>query len=268
MSKCVSVKNLKVSVVMPVFNDERFAVDSIRSVLAQTHDNIELLIVDDCSNDNTFSLVSSFKDERIKIFRNNKNMGAAFSRNLAIANSTGDYIAFLDGDDVWKANKVESQLSFMVENNISFSYTNFLVMNEDGNEIKKRVTGPKQISHKMFLKTNYVGCLTVMFRRDIYPDLSIPVSILKRNDYALWLKLSEKADCFLLNNELSLYRKRTKSSISSQFKGGLIKYHRELFSKLYGFGRIKSNMYAIRNVYYFFIRNFFFVKAIYNQRRR
>ena len=107
-------KDILVSVVMPVYNDGPFIEDTIVSVLNQTHSNFELIIVEDCSKDNSLEVIKSFEDNRIRLFQNVENKGAAFSRNFAIRHAKGEYIAFLDGDDLWEKDKLEKQLFFMI----------------------------------------------------------------------------------------------------------------------------------------------------------
>ena len=240
---------IKVSIVTPTYNGEKFIGDTIRSVLNQTHSNFELIIVDDCSTDNTQKIVKSFSDKRIQYFRNDKNEGGAFCRNLAISKAKGDYIAFLDGDDLWHREKLERQLKFMLEKNASFSCTDYELIDENGQKLGIKVTSPKFITHRMFKMVDYAGCLTVMYKRSVYPDLSIPNSIKKRNDYALWLKLSEKANCYALLETISYYRKST-NSISSGSKVKLLKYHAQVFRELYAYSFLKSWFYAFRNAYY------------------
>ena len=254
-------KDIKVSIVTPTYNCSKYVVKTISSVLNQTHDNFEIIVVDDCSTDSTVEEVKKIKDKRIKLFINSKNQGAAYCRNLALSKATGDYIAFLDGDDLWMKNKLEEQLSFMIANNISFSYTNYYVLNDKDNKICCFYTGPKNVNHKKFVKLDYVGCLTVMYKRTIYPNLSIPDDIYKRNDYALWLKLSEKADCRLLNKSLAIYRSRT-NSISSISKFKLIKYHKIVFNKLYGYRSLRSSLCAFRNVFHYVFKGIRYKKNV------
>ncbi len=256
----MNLENIKVSVITPTFNDEKFIARTIESILNQTHANLELLIVDDCSTDNTIKIIKEYNDHRIRLFVNDKNSGAAFSRNKAIREATGDYIAFLDGDDFWDVTKIESQLSFMVENNYLFSCTEYYIIDESNNKNGKYVTGPKIISHKKFLKMDYIGCLTSMYKRQIYPDLQIPNDIYKRNDYALWLKLSERTPCHYLYKKLAFYRKRSQGSISSGSKTKLVSYHKDLFQKLYGFSLVKAWFFALRNAIYFLLKKISYVK--------
>ncbi|MDR0935023.1 MAG: glycosyltransferase [Erysipelotrichaceae bacterium] len=249
--------NYKVSIITPAFNDERYISETIKSALGQTHTNFELIIIDDCSSDKTVDVIKSFNDERIVLIRNSENKGAAYSRNLGIKNASGDYIAFLDGDDLWKENKLEKQLSFMIENNYSFSASKYSLINEEGSPLYITYSAPKKMSHHTFLRFCPIGCLTAIYKREIYPDLSIPDSIKKRNDYALWIKLSERTNCYFLNENLAFYRKRRKS-LSSGKKTSLLKYHIALFKKIYGFSKVKANFYALRNVFYYIIKNLFY----------
>lgn len=250
-----------VSIIVPTYNCEKYVKKTIDSILNQTYQNFEIIVIDDCSSDSTVEIVESILDKRICFFKNKKQSGAAFSRNRGIANAKGDYIAFLDGDDIWHKTKLEEQLCFMKENNYDFSCTNYDVIDENDNPRGTIVTGPRIMKHRTFLKTDYVGCLTVMYKRDIYPNLSIPDTILKRNDYALWIKLSERTKCYRLNKVLASYRK-TSNSLSSGKKSKLVKYHKELFQKLYGFGKIRSTFYALRNVAYYFYRRLRYVKKV------
>ena len=248
-----------VSVIVPTHNCVKFVKKTIDSVLKQTYRNFEIIVIDDCSTDGTPEIVKSILDKRISLFINEKQSGAAFSRNRGISQANGSYVAFLDGDDVWSETKIEEQLSFMKINSYSFSFTNYDVIDENDIPLGLIVSGPKTITHKAFMKTNYVGCSTIMYKRDIYPNLQIPNTIYKRNDYALWLKLSEKACCHHLDKVLTSYRK-TSNSLSSGQKKNLIKYHKEMFQKLYQFSYIKASFFALRNVLYYFFRRMKYAK--------
>lgn len=248
-----------VSVIVPVFNDEKFIGETLQSICSQSYTNLEVIVIDDFSSDSTLNIVRNFKDKRIRIIQNKKNCGAAYARNIGISASNGEYISFLDGDDVWEREKVAKQLLFMQENNYVFSCTAYQLIDENSKPFNRTVKAPKRINHKAFIRSNYVGCLTVMYKKSIYPNLSIPTDIPKRNDYALWLKLSEKCDCYFLNESLARYRKRS-MSISSDKKYKVFKSHMVLFEKLYNFSKFKAFLYSIRNVIYFFFRRFKYKK--------
>lgn len=247
---------------MPVFNDEDFIKDTISSVLNQTHTNLELIIVEDCSKDNSLKLIKNFTDKRIRLFQNKTNKGAAYSRNFAIKQAKGDYVAFLDGDDLWEKNKLERQLEFMTSHNFVFSYTDYFVIDNDGNLTKTYYTGPKKITHHGFFRMNYVGCLTAMFKRSVFPDLKIPNGIVRRNDYALWLKLSEKCNCYLLKEKLAKYRQRKSGSITTSNKKNLFFYHWKLFNSLYNYGKIRCRFIFYRGVFYSLTKKIFYKKRI------
>ena len=252
-----------VSVVVPTHNDSKYISEAIASIVNQTYDNLEIIVIDDFSTDNTVEIIESFNDKRIKIIRNDTNRGAAYSRNIGIKNCTGEYISFMDGDDIWSLNKTEEHVNFMQKNNYVFTSCLYSFMSEDGKSLGKYMSSPKKVTHKKFLKTDYIGCITTMYKREICPNLEIPDNIYKRNDYALWIKLSEYADCYIFPLILACHRNR-KGSISSVNKFSLIRYHREVFQKLYGFNNIKSSFYAFRNVFYYLIRKMFYIKRMKN----
>ena len=216
-----------VSIFMPSYNTGRFIAETIQSVLAQSYENWELLIVDDCSPDNTDDVVAQFVDSRIKYFKNEKNSGAAVSRNCALREAKGRWIAFLDSDDLWQPTKLEKQIEFMEENGCAFSYTNYCEINEDSTPRGITVTGPKRITKAGMYAYCWPGCLTVMYDAERIGLVQI-ADIKKNNDYAMWLQICPKADCYLLDEDLGAYRKRS-GSISRQGYMTLIKWHYKLF---------------------------------------
>lgn len=219
-----------VSVIMPTYNCGRFIRESIQSVLAQTYSQWELVVVDDCSTDDTESIVSSFADNRIRYYRNEQNCGAAITRNRALREAQGRWIAFLDSDDLWLPTKLEKQIAFMQRHRYAFSYHNYQEIDEQGQLLGKTVSGPRHITRVCMYAYCWPGCLTVMYKRDTMPDLQIP-NIRKNNDYAMWLLLSKYADCYLLQDTLAYYRRR-KGSISNQNYFALIRWHYLLFRSL------------------------------------
>ena len=135
-----------VSIIMPSYNTASYIEETIHSVLNQTYTNWELIIVDDCSTDNTDEVLETIKDNRIRYFKNEKNSGAAISRNKALREAKGQWIAYLDSDDLWMPEKLEKQIKFMVENRYAFSYTNYEEIDVDSNKTGVRFTGPKKIT--------------------------------------------------------------------------------------------------------------------------
>lgn len=250
----------KVSIIMPVYNRERYIQKSITSVLNQTYKNWELIIVDDCSTDNTAMIVKSNIDDRIRLLSNNLNVGASVSRNKAIGNANGDYIAFLDSDDIWLPEKLEKQLAFMISNNYDFSYTNYNHIDNEGNDLKVIVTGPKKVNKSMMFRTCYVGCLTVMYNAKNI-GLMQTADIRNREDYALWLKVIKKSDCYLLDQQLASYR-RIKISLSHESKFKLIKCHYDLFKKSENMNAIQAVYYTFCNIFYGVIRKIKYTKKL------
>ncbi|MCR5405090.1 MAG: glycosyltransferase [Butyrivibrio sp.] len=218
-----------VSIIMPSYNTGKFIKESIESVLKQTYTNWELLIVDDCSTDNTDKVVEPFlSDERIKYFKNEKNSGAAVSRNKALREAKGRWIAFLDSDDLWLPEKLEKQIKFMEGNGCHFSYTNYAEIDVEGNRNGVTVTGPKKITKTGFFNYCWPGCLTVMYDAKIVGLIQIK-DIKKNNDYAMWLRVCRKADCYLLNEILALYRRGRTGSISTHSIKTMIGWHFKLY---------------------------------------
>lgn len=220
--------NNLVSIIMPSYNTGKYIAEAIQSVINQTYKYWELIIVDDCSSDNTDEIVTSFSEPRIKFFKNKINSGAAVSRNRALREAKGRWIAFLDSDDLWRIDKLEKQIGFMEKNGYYFSYTNYSEIDESGNKNGITVTGPKKITKTGMFNYCWPGCLTVMYDAEAVGIIQI-INIKKNNDYAMWLKVCQKANCFLLNENLAFYRRGRAGSISTQSIKTMIVWHYRLF---------------------------------------
>lgn len=237
-----------VSIIMPSWNTARFIRESIDSVRNQTYTNWELLIVDDCSTDNTDEIVASYSDERIRYFKNEKNSGAALTRNRAMREARGEWIAFLDSDDLWTPEKLERQLQFMKENNYVFSYHEYVKIDEESKPLNIYVSGPEVVTkHKMY-NYGYPGCLTFMYSAKAMGLIQIK-DIKKNNDYAILLKLCKKADCYLLKENLAEYRIR-KKSISHDKLSKKLKSHYDLFHMCDEKAAPVAMWYACWNMFY------------------
>lgn len=244
--------NNLVSIITPSYNTAKYIGQTIESVLNQTYTNWEMIIVDDCSTDNTEEIVLQYKDDRIKFFKNQKNLGAALSRNFALQLAKGDWIAFLDSDDLWDKKKLEKQIGFMKKNKYLFSYTNYREINEHNVVINSRISGPKKINKLKMYQYCWPGCLTVIYNAKQIGLIQIE-NLKKNNDYAIWLKVIKKSDCILLNETLASYRKRD-DSISNQSYYKLIKYHYYLFRLGEHKNIILSVVYTIQNLFFGFIK--------------
>ena len=208
-------KSNLVSIIMPNFNCGVYISQSIESVLAQTYTDWELLIVDDCSTDESYEIALKYadKDSRVKVSRNEKNSGAAFSRNKALELAQGEFIAFLDSDDLWVEDKLEKQIFFMQHNKCDFSYSRYDLINEENHPIGKCVRIPMQLSYWKLLHHDYIGCLTAVYRKDIASNIR-SYQIKNNNDYGLFLQVVRNAkNAKGLKDTLAHYRIR-KSGIS------------------------------------------------------
>lgn len=248
-----------VSIIMPSYNTGRFIRETIESVLAQSYSNWELIIVDDCSTDNTDDVVSKyFADERIHYIKNDKNSGAAVSRNRALQEAKGKWIAFLDSDDLWEPDKLHKQITFMRDNGYHFSYTNYIEIDEESKANGKSVTGPKRISKHGMYNYCWMGCLTVMYDAEAVGLIQI-ADIKKNNDYAMWLKVCKKANCYLLDETLARYRKRN-GSISNHGYVKLIKWHYKLYRETENKKPISSFVLTVRNLFFGVLKKIKYVK--------
>lgn len=205
-----------VSIVTPVYNAERFIEKTINSVLSQTYQNLELILVDDCSQDNSKDIIQSImeKDSRVKYYRLKENSGAAVARNKGIEMARGRYIAFIDSDDVWKVEKLQKQLTLMKQKGYAFTFTAYETITDDGKLKKDNVEVPEKISYTGLLKNTAIACSTVLIDRDKTGDFRMP-NVRKGQDTATWLMLLKKIPyAYGLNEVLSSYRK-VPGSISS-----------------------------------------------------
>ena len=242
-----------VSIIMPSFNTAKYIGKSIDSVQTQTYANWELIIVDDCSTDNTNEVVSKYlKDVRIHYLKNQVNSGAALSRNKALREAKGRWVAFLDSDDLWLPDKLKIQLDFMIKNQCSFSYTQYEEIDENDRLLGVTVSGPKKITKTGMFNYCWPGCLTVMFDRSVIGDIQI-INIKKNNDYAMWLTICKKADCYLCPKIMARYRKRV-GSISNHGYGELIKWHYKLFKEAEEENVFLSSFNTGRNLIFGFIK--------------
>ena len=242
-----------VSIIMPSYNTASYIKETIQSVLNQTYQNWELIIVDDCSADNTDEVLGTIKDPRIRYFKNDKNSGAAVSRNKALREARGQWIAFLDSDDLWMPEKLEKQIHFMEKNDYSFSYTNYEEIDVEGKKTGIRVTGPKKITKTGMFNYCWPGCLTVMFDANKVGLLQIK-DIKKNNDSAMWLKVCKKVNGFLLDEYLAFYRKGRVGSVSTHSIKTMILWHYKLYHDAENMGVIKSLFNTGRNLIFGFYK--------------
>ena len=203
-----------VSVVIPMYNAQQFIKETLLSVINQTYTNIEIIVVDDMSKDKSATIVKdlSNKDDRIKYIYLKENKGVANARNIGIEAAQGRYIAFIDSDDLWKENKLERQIEFMLENKYVFTYTEYEFISENGESLNKIIPVEKQVNYKKLLSGNCIGCSTVIIDRNYIQK--IYMENVKHEDYVTWLSILKTGyNAYGLNENLGYYRK-LKNSLS------------------------------------------------------
>lgn len=253
-----------VSIITPTWECAQYISHTIKCVQTQTYHNWELLIQDDnCSEDNTYLVVAPYAeiDTRIKYLSNEKNSGAAVTRNNALKRAKGKWIAFLDSDDLWEPEKLEKQLKFMVENGYHFSYTGYQEIDNQGKETGVVISGPKHVTKLGMYAFCWPGCLTVMYDKDYYGLLQI-TDIKKNNDYAMWLKVSQKADCYLLNEVLAKYRRGRVGSLSTHGYLTMIRWHYKLWHVAMGMNAATSLFWTCINLVCGVYKKLVYVKNI------
>ena len=238
-----------VSVIMPSYKCGRFIEESIKSVQAQTYQNWELIVIDDCSEDETISIVLDLKkkDDRINLYQNGFNSGAAVSRNTALRYAKGRWIAFLDSDDLWEPTKLEHQIKFMEENGYAFSYHEYMEIDEQDNLLGVLVSGKEHVGKFDMFACCWPGCLSVMYDASKIGLIQIK-DIKKNNDTAMWLKVIRKADCYLLPETLGKYRRRA-NSITPKPIWQRIWAHYPLFRVAEEMNPISATFWVVMNVF-------------------
>ena len=209
-----------VSIITPVYNAERFLSETIKSVKEQTYKNWELLLVDDCSKDNSAKIIKEFNrtDDRIKYIKLEKNSGASISRNTGIKNAKGRFIAFVDSDDLWEPEKLEIQISYMLEKKLGFTFTSYRYMKENGVKTNKVAKAPFKINYNGLLKNTIIGCSTVVIDKDIIGEFEMPL-VKRGQDTATWLQiLRNEKYAYGIQKDLVNYRLVGDSLSSNKIK--------------------------------------------------
>ena len=240
-----------ISIITPLYNSEEFILDMIKSVQAQTYQNWEMIVVDDCSQDGGPNIIKKISktDERIKLISQKQHSGPSHVRNVAIELAKGRYLAFLDSDDLWHEQKLNKQLNFMKKNHYAFTYTGFEKINEAGKVIGTVFPYKEEVCYYDLLKSNHIGCLTAMIDLKILGHKMYMPDIKKRQDQGLWLDVLKKIDkAYCLNEILGQYRIR-EGAISVN-KTDNIKYQWKLYRNIEKLNKIKSFYYMLFYAFY------------------
>lgn len=212
--------NNLVSIIVPVYNAGAFIEDTIRMVLAQTYTQWELLLVDDCSKDDSRAKIEAFcgQDERIRLIARERNGGAAEARNMGMDNAGGRYIAFLDADDVWLPEKLEKELRFMEEKNAAFAFTAYEFGDEAARGTGKIVNVPETLTYKEALSRTVIFTTTVIFDLTRIDKKMIQMPNVASEDTATWWKVLRCGyTAYGLNEVLAVYRRPAGSLSSNKF---------------------------------------------------
>ena len=246
-------RNPLISVIMNCHNGQEFVQESVKSLISQTYKNWELIFYDNFSRDLSIKIIRSFKDKRIKIYINKKNLGAGRSRNKGIKLSKGIFVAFLDSDDLWKKNKLKKQIVFMKKKGIDASHTSYTIINSNNKIIGSR--NAKDMSYKQLLKSCDIGLSTVVLKKEIITSKIKFANIKTKEDYVLWLKITfNNNKIFALKDNLTKWRKLEDSLSSSRlqkiYDGYLVyrKYMNFNLLKSFGFLMLLSFNYFLKDI--------------------
>ncbi len=203
-----------ISVIIPFKNTEKYIEEALLSVLNQTYKNIEIILINDHSSDNSLNIIKKHKDKRIKIITLNETSGVANARNEGIKIAKGDYISFIDSDDIWEKTKLEKQIKFI--NDRPFVFSSYYYMK---NNKTKPIIVPKKMSYNDYIKNTIILTSTVMLNMKILnkQDIYMP-DIYMGEDAALWLRLLKMSDAYAIEEPLAYYRARKDSLSSNKFK--------------------------------------------------
>ena len=209
-----------VSIIMPCYNAERYIAQSIESVLAQTYQNWELLITDDCSTDKSVEIISKYSknDDRISVIVPDEHQGIARTRNMSISRARGRFVAFLDSDDIWYPEKLEKQVNYMLENDLAFTYSSYEIIDCHGNPKHKVVKDAGVMSYKKYLRNTIICCGTVVVDREKTGHFATPI-IKTSEDMSLWLSIMRRGfDAYPVPGPLHKYRITPGSASSNKIK--------------------------------------------------
>ena len=234
------MNNCLISIIVTYYKKKKFISETINSILKQTHSNFEILLIYDDSNKTDLDFIRSFLslDNRIKLIVNEKNLGVGHARNVGLKLAQGEYIAFIDSDDLWKKNKLERQLFYMQKNYISFCHTSYEVINENGNYLF--IKNAKNIdSFKQIITSCDIGLSSVMIKKDLLNYGFIFSNLRTKEDFYLWLILLKKGITLYGLDESLMQWRSLKNSLSSSYITKLYDGYK-LYNLYLGYGKLKS----------------------------
>lgn len=235
-----------VSIITPVYNAEEYLEETILSVINQTYKNWELLLIDDCSTDGSYKIIEKYLvDERIKYFKNEKNSGPAITRNIGLNEAEGEYIAFLDSDDIWNHNKLELQINYMEKVRIGICHGDYIFIDKNGKKIKEIVT-ENNISYKILLKENQIKTSFLVIKKELINEVKFPS--IKHEDFAFFLEILKKGNTSQkINQIVGEYRIQNASVSSNKLKSAIWTWN--IYRRYEKLNLIKSIYYFCNYIY-------------------
>lgn len=238
---------LLISVIMPAYNCEKYIEDAIKSVLAQTYKGWELIVIDDGSQDGTATIVEelAYKDSRIRKYKNTQNMGVSATRNRGISLARGEWIAFLDSDDMWEKIKLHKQVDFVKKSNAEFIFTGNSYINESGNYFKNITEVPEIVSYKKLRNHNVIPCSSVLIKKKYFKNIKMEKDDM-HEDYAVWLRILRLGiNAYGVNEPLLIYRISKNSKSGNKLK--TVKMTYKVF-RFIGINPVESTYFMVRHV--------------------
>lgn len=236
-----------VSIIIPAYNCERFIEATLQSVFSQTYSDFEVIVIDDASTDTTFQKINSVavKDPRVKVLKSEKNLGQAGCRNRASREALGSYIAFIDSDDIWLEDKLERQLAFVRERNLSFCYCGHGTIDAEGEVLIPDLKIPAHTNFRSLLKSNPICTSSVIYDREKLGDIVMPERPWRREDWISWLTVSKElvGDIHGIPDPLCMIRRVAGSSSSNKIK--LLPGHWAVYRTVAGLGIFSSTYYLV-----------------------
>lgn len=213
-----------ISIVIPCYNAENYIEDTIASVLNQTYNYFELIIIDDCSTDNSFKLIENIKDWRITLYKNNQNKGVSYSRNYGVSLAKGEWIAFLDSDDKWRRDKLEKQVNLINNEKTNFVFTGTQYIDGNNNISNYILEVPEKVNYKKLLQQNVISCSSILIKKELLLNFKMKNDEC-HEDYYNWLSILKSGEVAMsINEPLLVYRISYNSKSSNKIKASKMTY--------------------------------------------